>query len=280
MKRILVPCDFSPTAQQAYTFALDLAKKCDGEIFVLRVIDVPFMYESYSPTVPAYLNPEVWGRVVSEATASFHAMKSAHSRQADITFRVIEGPTVRTILDFIKKENIDTVVMGTNGASGFNEFIIGSNTEKIVQLASVPVFAIRKAVNISSIKKIVVPTTLELDQPDFANHLKELQQLLGATLHLLAVNTPYNFRRVKYDFKEMEDYAKHYGFTDCTLHILEDYDEQASILAFMDDIHGDMMAMATHGRRGLAHLFAGSITEHVVNHAHFPVWTFSTRKTK
>jgi nucleotide-binding universal stress UspA family protein len=280
MKRILVPCDFSPTAEQAYAFALDLAKRTDGEIFVLRVIDIPFMYESYSPTMPAFLNLEVWDKLVADSTENFRKMKSSHGQQADVTFRVIEGPTTLTILDFIEKEKIDLVVMGTKGASGLDEVIIGSNTEKIVQLAKVPVLAISKAVNFDSIRKIVVPTTLELDQPGFVNKVKELQKLFRATLHLLAINTPYNAKRSKYVYRDLEDYAKHYQLSDCTLHIREDFDEQAGILGFMDDIHGDMIAMATHGRRGLAHLFVGSITEHVVNHTHFPIWTYSIRKVK
>jgi hypothetical protein len=49
MKRILVPCDFSATAKQAYTFALDIAKKTNAEVFVLKAIDIPFLYESFTP---------------------------------------------------------------------------------------------------------------------------------------------------------------------------------------------------------------------------------------
>jgi nucleotide-binding universal stress UspA family protein len=278
MKRILVPCDFSTTAQQAYTFALDLAKKNDGEIFVLRVIDIPFMYESYSTTVPVHLNPEQWGKLVDDATASFKEMKAAHTRQADITLRVIEGPVAMTILDFIEKENIDLVVMGTKGATGLDEFLVGSNTEKVVRLSKIPVLAVRKAVNISSITNIVVPTTMQLDQVGFMNRLKELQAFFGATLHLLVINTPHNLKRSKYERAELEDYAKHYQLKDYSLNIRDDFSEETGIVNFMEETHGDMIAMATHGRRGLAHLFMGSVTEYVVNHGQYPIWTYSIHK--
>jgi len=278
MKRILVPCDFSPTAQQAYTFALDIAKKADAEIFVLRVIDIPFMYESYSTTVPAYLNPEQWKKLEDDSTESFKKMKASHTRQADITFRVMEGATTLTILDFIEKEKIDLVVMGTKGATGLDEFLIGSNTEKVVRLAKVPVLTVRKAVNLSSVKNIVVPTTLDLNQAAFVAKLKELQELFGATLHLLVVNTPLNFKRKKYERDEVEDYAKHYAIKNYSLNIRDNYSEEDGIVNFMEEIHADMIAMATHGRRGLAHLFAGSITESVVNHATYPIWTYSLHK--
>lgn len=278
MKRILVPCDFSPTANQAYTFALDIAKKTDGEVFVLHVIEVPFMVESYSTTVPAYLDREVWGNLVREATEAFKKIKSEHSRQNDITFRVVEGQVQTTVLDFIQKENIDLVVMGTKGSSGIDEFLIGSNTEKIVRLAKIPVLAVRKAVNLSSIANIVVPTTLEPGEAEFVGALKDLQALLGATLHLLVINTSYNFKRGKYERSELEAFANQFGLKNYTLNIRDDFSEETGIVNFAEEIKGDMIAMATHGRKGLARLFMGSVTESIVNHVQCPIWTYSTRK--
>lgn len=278
MKKILVPCDFSPTAQQAYTFALDIAKKVDAEVYVLKVIDIPFMYDAYSVQPPMWLTPQVWKKVEEEGRESFNKMKSEHSRQHDVTFRVVEGAVTLTILDFIEKEKIDLVVMGTHGASGFNEYMFGSNTEKVVRFSKVPVFAVRKAVNLSSIRNIVFPTNLALDEVDFINKLKELQQLLGATLHVLTINTPYNMKAAKTTRAELQEFVTHYGIQNYTLNIRSEFTEQAGIIDFTDEIKADMVAMATHGRKGLAHLFAGSIAEDTVNHIKCPIWTCTLRK--
>jgi len=278
MKKILVPCDFSQPAQQAYGFALDLAKKTDAEVYVLHVIEIPFMVDAYSVAVPIWLNPELRKKIEDDAREKFNKMRTSHTRQHDITFRVLEGSATYAILDFIEKEKIDLVVMGTRGSSGLDEIILGSNTEKIVRFSKVPVFAVRKAVNLSSIKNIVFPTNLALDETDFINKLKELQQLFEATLHIVTVNTPYNMRRAKVTRTEIEEFARHYGIQNYTPNIRSEFTEEAGIIDFTDEIKADMVAMATHGRRGLAHLFSGSIAEHTVNHITCPIWTCTLRK--
>jgi nucleotide-binding universal stress UspA family protein len=277
MKRILIPCDFSTTAQRAYTFALDIAKRNNSEVFVLNVLDIPFMYDSYSVEVPTYLNPQLWKELEDRAREEFNKMKSTHSFQ-DVTFRMEQGQVTMTVLDFIGKENIDLVVMGTSGATGLDEYLIGSNTEKIVRFAKVPVFAVRKAVNLASIKNIVVPTTLALDQTAFITKLKEMQAFFGAELHFLLINKPSTLKRSKDQKAEMEEFVKHYKIDKYTLNMRDDFTEEAGILGFAKETKADMIAMATHGRSGLARLFSGSITEDVVNHVECPIWTYSLRK--
>jgi nucleotide-binding universal stress UspA family protein len=46
MKRILVPCDFSDPAVQAFKFAVDIAKESGGEVMLLNVVELPVMHES------------------------------------------------------------------------------------------------------------------------------------------------------------------------------------------------------------------------------------------
>ncbi|HZY81003.1 MAG TPA: universal stress protein [Cyclobacteriaceae bacterium] len=273
MKKILVPCDFSYTSKQAYTFALDLAKKTDAEVYVLKVIDIPFMYEAYSTAPPAYLNPEVWKQLETENRDMFNKMKSEHGRQSEITFRIEEGPVTDTIIKFIEREEIDMVVMGTKGSTGLDEYLVGSNTEKIVRFSKVPVFAIRKMVNLSSIRNIVFPTTLKIKDTTFIERLKALQEMLDATLHVLSVNIPTNMNRVKFEESELGDFARKYGLKNCTFNVMYDANEEQGIVSFADKIHADMIALGTHGRRGLAHLFAGSVAEDLVNHVSCPIWT-------
>lgn len=279
MKRILVPCDFSTTAREAYTFALNLAELVDSEVFVLNVIDFPFLYEPPFAEV-GYFDPGLIADLEKEAQKSFNAMKAAHKRQQKISLKVMQGgvtPVIRNTIDDLK---IDLVVMGTNGSTtGLEEYFIGSNTEKIVRLSPVPVFAIRKAVTTASIQNIVVPTDLRLDQTDLMGHITNLQSLFGARLHLLVVNTPFNLRRTVDRKAEMTDFAHVYKLSNYTINIRDDIYENEAIMQFVKEVHADMIAMGTHQRRGLSHLLFGSIAEDVVNHASGPIWTFSIRKT-
>lgn len=279
MKRILVPCDFSEPAIEAFKFAMDMAASSGGEIFVLKAVDLP-LTNATSFDVQAYTyDPTILKDLEDAAKKNFEKLKKEFGhRSVPTSFHVQLGPVTPIIHDFTKHNKIDLIVMGTHGSSGFDEFFFGSNAEKIIRLSTVPVLAIRKAPAFDSIKKIVVPTTLELNQTDFINKIKELQSFFGATLHLLWVNTPGNFKRHQALNNSLEEIAKHYKLDNYTLNIRGDYNEQDGILAFAHEIKANMIAMATHGRRGLGHMFLRSIAEDVVNHLQCPIWTYSTHK--
>lgn len=277
MKKILVPCDFSEPSLEAFQFAIDLANHSGGSITVLTVIDLPVVVYGASIDMPAYdFSSHLQKGMEEDANASYKKMVKKLAKGFDnLTFQIIQGPIAVTICDFAENNKIDLVVMGTHGVSGLKEFFVGSNTEKIVRFSKVPVFAIRKAIPVSSIKNIVFPTTLNFDQTNFVKKVKVLQDFFDATLHILYVNTPINYIREN----DLKEYAKYYKFTNFTVNVRNDRYEPDGIMLFSEEIKADMLVMATHGRKGLSHFISGSIAEDVVNHVNCPVWT-STLKVK
>jgi nucleotide-binding universal stress UspA family protein len=228
--------------------------------------------------MPIYnYNPSLLKELEEDARKSYEKMYRKFGKGfGTIRFVVIHGPTSAMIRDYIEEKKVDLVVMGTHGVTGMQEFFVGSNTEKVVRFSKAPVFAIRKATRVSSIKNIVFPTSLQLDQTDFIKKLKLLQAFFDAQLHVLYLNTPFNFIREA----DLRDYAKHYKFTNYTLNIRNDRYEPDGIVSFVQEIKADMLAMATHGRKGLSHFIYGSLTEDVVNHVECPIWTYAIKKQK
>ena len=165
--------------------------------------------------------------------------------------------------------------MGSNGTAGLHELFIGSNAEKIVRRSTVPVFVIkdyRKPV----IKKIVFPHTMGIeDQEGLMSKVKALQHFFKAHLHVVWINTPLNFSPDRLTETKMEAFAKRFLLKDFTLHTFNSLDEETGILEFNNKIKGDLIAMGTHGRKGISHLFNGSIAEDIANHTHGLVWTYS-----
>jgi nucleotide-binding universal stress UspA family protein len=282
MKKILVPCDFSEPAQQAYKFALTLAAASQAEVVVMKAIDLPIMYESTFGVQPYVVDAKLLKELEEDARRKYEKLMKMHAPQPNIrvSFHVAFGPVTLLVRQEIDEKNIDLVVMGTHGASGWKEYLIGSNAEKIVRFSPVPVMIIRKALDILSIKNIVFPTTLDMNQVAFVTEVKALQDFFGAALHVVYVNTPVDFRRDPEIKKELEEYAKHYKLNNYTLNVRSDAYEMDGIISFTHDTGADMIAMATHGRRGLLHLLAGSIAEDVVNHTDCPIWTCSLKGKK
>jgi nucleotide-binding universal stress UspA family protein len=275
MKRILIPCDFSKPSTEAYKVAIDLAGRSRGEIVLLHVIASPTAYTTSFAGEPFLYDPAYYTRMEDEARQELDKVKAqTGANSIAVTTEVQFGTLLTTVLNTIKARNIDLVLMGTSGASGIAEILIGSNTEKVVRFSPVPVLAIRDAVDTKSIRNILLPSTLELNQHDFIKKLKELQQFMGATVHVLLVNTPVRFRQNKEANEALNDFAKHYQLTDYKLHFKNYYREEEGIMEFARAEKMDLIAMPTHARKGLSHLFNPSVTEHVVNHAQVPIWTY------
>ncbi|MBL7850605.1 MAG: universal stress protein [Cyclobacteriaceae bacterium] len=279
MKRnLLVPCDFSPESREAYQFALQLASRTGGSVHVLKAVDLPVMYESALGAAPYYFDPTLIRELKDNARVQFDKLVAQYPSAVKVEFTVKEGPVTPTIRQFIADHGIDLVVMGTRGASGLEEYLIGSNTEKVVRFSPVPVFAVRKSVPLESIRNIVFPTTLE-SQPELMREVKALQEFFGARLHLVLVNTPYNLLRTDDELARMKSFAEQHQLSNYTLNTRDDFREPNAIINFANEMKADLIAMGTHGRRGLAHFFTGSITESVVNHMDGIIWTFSTHKS-
>jgi nucleotide-binding universal stress UspA family protein len=279
MKRILVPCDFTQPSQEAYKFAVSLGALSEGEIFVLNVLDLPMVSES-ALGVPEYAySPELLTDLKAEAKKNFDKLSSAKSGTV-VNFACIHGPVMATIRQFIADKEIDLVVMGTHGSRGWEEFFIGSNTEKIVRSSAVPVFAIRKFQDPATIRNIVFPSTLDLNQTDLMERVKELQKVFHARLHVLLVDTPKHAGHDREEMGAFENFAKHYKLSDHTVNVREDAYEQDGILHFVEEIKADMIAMGTHSRRGLAHLFSGSIAEEILHHSNYLLWTYTMKHKK
>ncbi|MEQ9377630.1 MAG: universal stress protein [Imperialibacter sp.] len=278
MKKILVPCDFSTPAVHAYSFACQMAKEAQGEVFVMHAFELPFSYESTFGVQPYIFDMELLKSIEDKAEENFNKMRKAVGKAAENQhFEALYGSITGSILDQIREKNIDLVVMGTTGASGLSEVLIGSNTEKVVRFSPVPVLSLREGHEASDIKNIVLANSLELNQRKFVEKVKDLQAFFGAKLHILYINSLARFKPEEEAQLLLEDFVKHYKLENYTLNIRNAPFEEEGIIRFVEQTKADMLAMATHSRRGLAHLVSGSLAEDIVNHIDCPIWTCTLR---
>lgn len=279
MKRILVPCDFSAVARHAYGFAAEMAAANDGQVFVLCVMQVPMIFSNGMPGQP-YPTSDTLSMIdewMAYAEKEFKSMQDMASERAyQRTMLLTETGYVNNVIrQVINKEKIDLVIMGTKGAEGIKELLIGSHTEKIVRKSPVPVIAVQNACHFTSIKHIVFPTSLELDQKELVDKICELQKMFGARLDLLYVNGyPLTLESDREAQQKLLDYARFYDLQNFTLHVSRSINVQDAILKYARRVPGSMIAMGTHGHGGLKHLVMGSVAEDVVNHLNEPVWTY------
>ncbi|MGE0771286.1 MAG: universal stress protein [Cyclobacteriaceae bacterium] len=278
MKKILVPVDFSKASLNALDVAVDIANKTGASIVALHVVEDPGT-DSF----------RVSGEVVAKDWMDkIYLMKLLEKSRAQLKKLVMDAKYASVKVDgelrvgnpfhgmrtIITEHKVDLVVMGTRGHSRLEEVVIGSNTEKVVRHAKCPVLTIHKKPGKLSFKNIVWATSMAKDEEVFARILKTAQNVYKAKIHLVRINTPGDFQRDRVALEYMEKFAKKLGLDNYTLNVYNDITEEEGIIYFSDKINADLIAMATHGRTGFAHVLAGSIAEDVVNHAKRPVLTF------
>lgn len=142
MKTILVPTDFSIPADYAIHYAIGLAKKFNSSIILYHAF-IPFESGFYSYTQSTKENLETENNLIKRLDKIKEGLLKKN-KQLSVSIHVDRGPESIRLVEFCKKKKIDLIVMGTTGASGLKEVIIGSFTADTMAKAPCPVLAIPK----------------------------------------------------------------------------------------------------------------------------------------
>lgn len=140
-KKILCPVDFSEFTEEIVRYADDIAKKYGAELHVLHVIPNLNYFTPYE----SFLTPEnlvaIEKNIQSEVDRDF--VKVLKHIDPDIKKVVRTGVAFVEIIDYVKSEGIDLIVMGTHGRSAIEHILIGNVAEKVVRKSPCPVMTIR-----------------------------------------------------------------------------------------------------------------------------------------
>ena len=271
MKRILVPTDFSPQAENALKVAVQMAKKHNSEIYLFHTVELPSHLATASNT--GALPESIYFIKLTEKRFA-DIMERPYLKDVAISQTIGHGEIYDDILNTVKEKNIDLIIMGSHGASGFKEMFIGSNTEKVVRTSTIPVLVIKNEHENFEVKDFAFATDFSEECRTPFTKAQKFANTLGAKLHLLYINTPSGFKTTIEAHDIMNNFIKGMEVENYTLHVFNDNSVEKGILNFAKENNIQLIGMSTHGRKGLSHFFNGSISEDLVNHANMPVITF------
>ena len=189
------------------------------------------------------------------------------------------GGVYETTVKQAEKHKIDLIVMGTHGSSGYvNDFFVGSNTDKIVRLSSIPVLTVKDEVKDASFKNIVFASDFDEGVEKSFQKISELVNYFDAKVALVRIITRDDFYYSGPMINIMNDFAKKTGLNNYECHVYSAENVQTGINEFAKKANADIITTVTQGRRGLARLFNGSTTEDVINSSSLPVLTVKAGK--
>lgn len=273
MKHILVPIDFSKQALSAAKVAAKIARKIDADIYLLHMIELP------KGVIDAMAGAD------NSTPASLLFMKKVHERFDDLKaqsffkgLKIKESvqfhKTFDGVIDESKKQNIDLIVMGSSGASGIKEMMIGSNTEKVVRHSEVPVIVIKEGSEDLAINDIVFASDFGSESKSKFQNVLDFANTFNAKLHLLYVNTPHKFNSTNKIRTTMTNFVADFKLSNFTTSIYNEVTIEKGILAYSNEINADLIAINTNGRSTLSSFFSSSISQDLANHALKPMITF------
>ena len=148
LKRLLVAIDASPNATRAAIAAIALAEKFNAELIVLHAVPIPsytFAQAEVGSVAPSMFREYYEAAQKEGKTAVDEVVRSAEAKNVKAT-GIILGPAVsivETIIDHAAKNNVDLIVVGTRGRTGFKKLLLGSVSTGILSHANCSVLVVR-----------------------------------------------------------------------------------------------------------------------------------------
>ncbi len=274
IKNILVPTDFSKQAESALKVAAQIAKKNNAQIYLLHILELPMHLADLMSSGMSAPAPEAIFFMKQAHKKFEEVMKKDYLKDIDVIETVSFEDVMHGIINSSTKNNADIIVMGSHGASGFEELFIGSNSEKIVRTSKKPVLVIKEDCDIFNINDFVYATNFDEEDKSCLLAAHEFSKSIEAKLHLVWINTANGFKTTYETEEKMNKMISNLPINNYTLNIYNDVTVEKGILNFAGSINAGMIGISTHGRKGISHFINGSLGEDVVNHAKRPVLTF------
>ncbi len=271
MQRILVPTDFSPCAEQALEIAAQIIKRYQSN----GISNQLYLYhcvEKYGKDDPTSLR-----QAKEKAKQRLEALRIMlfNKHQISSGLYISMGQLLPDIKAIANSNEISMVVMGSNGSSGLDEFLIGSNTQKVIRLSNKPVLVVKKTTQkLFNTQKIAFISDFNTDQLDAFKYCLNLCKQWGTSLLLLNIDTPTAFHEpmgaVWLSMKQFKSIAEEANVP-VEMFREEGRNVYSGVTFFLEHQTVDAVIMPTHGRKKLLRFILGSLTEYIANHLSIPV---------
>jgi nucleotide-binding universal stress UspA family protein len=278
IKKILIPYDFSETASLALEHATFMGKLMKSELDLLYVMEshsfVSAISSAFTKTKSDYED-----NIESSAGVKFNeiAAKIHHNTGMPVRSHVLKGKIYKTINQIASDLNSDVIIMGTHGASGFEEHIIGSNAYKVVSSAPCPVISVQTHIKKIGFHDIVLPIDNSATSRQKVPAAIEIAKYYKSVIHITGLINSSNEETLrKFDVKVSQ--VKHFieeHEVAYTVKVLNGEHLSTMLMDYATQINADLMVIMTDQEGGL---FMGSGAQKIVNHSKIPIMSISPQE--
>ncbi len=193
MKKVVLPTDFSENAYNAIRYAVQLFKETETQFYLLHTYIPPVYQTSYLLQSPAQfgLSDEIRGIALERCEDVKKELESEfkNPKHSFIT-KVALNNLVDQIRETQKNEKADLVIMGTQGATGAKEILLGSNAMHVIRNVTCPIIAVPSAFTYTPPKLILFPTDYEIDyHKEQLQHVLDIAEKHGSSIDIIHISS-------------------------------------------------------------------------------------------
>lgn len=279
MKKVLLPTDFSENAFNAIKYAIELFSD-ENCIFILLNTYTPILYDSQylkikvgEPTLmEIYKNNSLRGLDNVERRIKRHFPTQKHIFRKVSSFNLLSDE----IQELVKEEKIDLVVMGTKGATGAQEILLGSHTVHVIRKVNCPLLAIPSLCDYTPPRQILYATDFESGIMSLLNSLKELIRTHHSVLHIVHVELDECLSDEQVATKKQ--IAKEFKDLNIRFYNIREKTVPKAIHDFQKRHHIDMLVLVNNKRSFFDNLFFKPIVDKIGFQVKVPFLVIPTEK--
>lgn len=279
VKNILTPTDFSETALLAIEHSAFMARLSKATLHLLHVIKISeFTYTINNPAALGNDIQDIENFSLQKLNEIAEQLKVKYA--ININTSISKGNPAEEIEVAVNNYKIDLVIMGTHGASGFNEYFIGSNAHKTIKRCHCPVITVQVDSKKLGFHDIVLPVENTYHSLEKVNKTVDLAKLYAAKIHLLGVQHNQEETAIKqFDLmlENVEKVIKHAGLShNKTIVNGDNLAEQT--LKFAEKAGADLIVVLTDHESELNDSILGALAKQMVNHSKIPVMSIKPKE--
>lgn len=274
MKTILIPVDFTSTSNKALEIGATIAKRISAKLMLIHMAGIEDRVLTGTPS----LEETIFETKLAEK--QFSELLDQPFLQDVLVEPVLQKKlNFASLNDFAKDIEASLIIMGSHGSSGLKEIFQGSNAEKVVRNSETPVLIVKENDLVFAPERLIFASNFEDETISAYYKIIEIATLLNAKMELIYVNLPgEQFMSTKEMDEKLLAFFNKVKHPDAiaaikTVNRVSDYSVEQGVFNFASLSGADIIAIPTHGRKGLAHFFSGSIGEDIANHSTLPVLT-------
>ncbi|WP_053992855.1 universal stress protein [Mangrovimonas sp. TPBH4] len=278
MKTILLLTDFSQNSINAIRYALNLFKTQEIQYYMLHVKSA----SAYTSDDLIAAGPKpIYQSLIEPAKKKLASLVDTLQREFSLPENSMEylvdfDILTNSIQQVIASKGIDTIVMGTNGATGAKEVIFGSNTINVIRKVDCPTLVIPEGFEYRAPNNIVLPLDegTTLDDTAFTDNIIKFVKTYGKLLHILRID-PHHSKHTNHahldDLEHMEVLKDH---VDSHYHTINNIPVYYAVHSYIQTHPIDLVTLITHKERFFERYLSTSSTARISNNLILPLLIF------